>query len=270
MNLPVALAVRLAFCYNGSQNKGILKGEPKMKKIFAALLAAVLLLGAACALAEGTMTDKPINFAEFTFGDTFGNIRKQIKMDSISFEYYPISPRMLADVNEYAVSWFSDESSEALGFQAYIREQRDVAGHEAQMNLRFVYPESGAADNDAVFYAGCYSFYEWNEKVSEVWNDLNEKLKKLYGEPFYEGNKVSEALGTLPLEESQLTMYEEEEANASPTYTIWKSSANGGMVVLKYYTQFDSQYLELIYVDENAEALFASENADTSDSMQGL
>ena len=75
-----------------------------MKRIFAALLAAVLLLGAACALAEGTMTDKPINFAEFTFGDTFGNIRKQIKMDSISFEYYPISPRMLADVNEYAVT----------------------------------------------------------------------------------------------------------------------------------------------------------------------
>ena len=241
-----------------------------MKRIFAALLAAVLLLGAACALAEGTMTDKPINFAEFTFGDTFGSIRKQLQIDSIWFEYYPVSPRMLADANSYVVSWFNDESSEAVGFRAALRELRNVAGHETQTELHFVYPESGSADNDAVFYAGSYSFYDWDGRVSKVWYDLNEKLKKLYGEPFYEGNKVSDALGALPLDESQMETYEEEETASSPSYTIWKSSANGGMVVLKYYTQYDSQYLKLIYVDENAEALFACENADTSDSMQGL
>lgn len=241
-----------------------------MKKGFALLFAAMLVFGAAGVLADGTMTDKPISFAEFVFGDTFGSIRKQQKIDYIMFDYYPTSPRVLADVNEYAVSWFSEESEEPRCFTASIMESRNAAGHEAQMELRFAYPESGAPENDAVFYAGAYSFYVWDDRISSVHYDLSEKLKKLYGEPYYEGKKISEALGDFPLSEEQLELYAEEEETCDPTYTVWKSSANGGMLVMKYYSQFEQYFLRLIYADESAEALFAGDSTNDGDSMQGL
>ena len=68
-----------------------------MKKYLSMLLILAMLLPCTLAAADGAMTDKAVNFAEFTFGDIFGNIRKNVKIGSLDFKYGAYTSRCLAD-----------------------------------------------------------------------------------------------------------------------------------------------------------------------------
>ena len=235
-----------------------------MKKMLAALLAALLLF-ASCALAEGPMTKKPIVAQEYTWKATFGEMRKKQQMYGMDFRYSPYSPRLLADVNSYIASWLGESASAPKCFEVRIPQTCDVGGFEAEPSLWFVYPQPGAKDNDAQLYAVEYRFYDWDGDVSRVFDKLGAKYEKQYGEPYYEGSVISEALGELPLSFSQLEGYYQNEADVSPRYKVWRSSENGSFLALKLYRQ-GRTFMSMVVADESAEALFA----EKSSSLSGL
>lgn len=231
-----------------------------MKRFFALLLTLALLLPASWAMAEGPMTDKPIAFAEFAFGDTFGEIRASQRMRSIEFQNGNYCARALADANQYAaITGYWDEVNPWC-FTARINEERKVAGHEAGVTLWFVYPVEGGKtvynENDAVFYAGQYQFYRGDKK--EIFEDLKNKLGQVYGEAYYAGNSLDAALGTFPLAEDFLPSYQEEHKKMNPEYSVWKSRDSGAMVVLHFFRLNEQENeLRLMYISQAGEENFA-------------
>ena len=86
-------------------------------------------------------------------------------------------------------------------FVVYPRDLRTVAGYNCDSELWFVYPvENGKSvidENKAVFFAGKYNFWDWEVDAKAVFDDLEQKLTKVYGDPFLKGSSLDEVLGTV-------------------------------------------------------------------------
>ncbi len=244
-----------------------------MKKLLALILSVVLLCSVSTAMAEN-LTDKPINFAEFTFGQTLGQVRATIWVESISF-FKRIKPtRILSDICRDFDGILYDE----LGDSAYISvrlPEREIAGHRGSVEMYFTYPSTSRADNDAVLYAGVYNFFE---HADSTFNDLKTKLTTLYGAPWAEGSNAADIFGAFTFDEDQ-QWRRDEWSNLTARmqdaqYVVWKSSANGGMMVLKYYNENgDWARAELCYLwpeaDQYFDAMDQSSGSSAND-MQGL
>lgn len=245
-----------------------------MKK-FVALLLCLVLLCSASALAEN-LTDKPINFAEFTFGQTLQQVRSSVWVESLSFSKRILPTRMIGDINRDWSGILYEDTSDTVRISARLPE-REIAGHRGSVELHFTFPGASRADNDAVLYAGIYSFYE---NAAGTFEDLKTKLTKLYGEPWKLATSSDEIWG--PMEFSENDEWRKNEwTNArqrmqNTQYVVWKSSANGGMMVLKYFNEEGSwERSELCYLwpeaDQYLDAMYQQNAGGASaNDMQGL
>lgn len=251
-----------------------------MKKLLAILLATTMLLMAIPAFAKGDTTDKPITFAEFNFGDTFGTIRSNQYLRNINFQRGIFSPRHLADVTSfYLGDWSRVSETSPTCFYSDTEGGRKVAGHDCEASLWFVYPvENGACvvdESSATFYAGEYRFFD--DKAKATFDDLKKKLTQLYGKPYSEDDSLDDALGEITVSEDHLKeAYKEQQQRYDAKYVVWKSSANNAALVLKIYKQDgDREWTKLTYVSLDAADTFAQievsgDVGGGSDSMAGL
>lgn len=247
-----------------------------MKKIFAMLLALALMLSGAMASAGGAMTDKPITFSDFTFGDTFGNIRDTIELRGLDFQYGLYSSRYLADAVSYAAIIAGGYPSKPICFSLSPNGQRKVAGNDAILTLWFAYPEGKSnVENEAIFYAGEYEFP--NLDAASIFDELSDKLTQVYGEPFYSGSDIAAAMGEGPhVPDEYLENYNSEADRYQPDYVVWKSSANNAIIVLRTHLQNgDWQHTKLFYISTEADPIFekaaaASKTGASNDSLEGL
>jgi len=245
-----------------------------MKKFLAMLLILVIALPFAPAVAEGNMTDKAISFAEFTFGDTFSNIRNLIKCNSLDFKYGAYTSRCMADAIDTLPDYNNAYEEKALCFMVREKNRRNVADYAADACLWFYYPADALTDeNSAVFYAGEYKFDTQGDH-SGVFADLKQKLTLVYGEPFYDGNDICAAVGGPGI--LDMARYNNDVINYDAQYAVWKSSASNTMAVLKYYVQFGNSYeVKLAYISDIADDTFAQLSTITTVSvndngLQGL
>ena len=230
-----------------------------MKRFLSVLLCMTLMLTSVTGFASGAETNKPIAFANFDFGKTFNEIRRENPFRSIDFKYGRYSARFLAD----ALERVSEEESMlnmgvAFCFAADLKGEDNVAGHTANRTLWFVYPNQDGVlvqnEGEAIFYAGEYSFFTNDQ---EQFDDLKEKLKLVYGEPFYEGAEIKNALGDLPNKAAISNWYSQDIFKYSATHVVWKSSANGAMVVLKRCRKPHGSFeTRLLYISDCAEETF--------------
>ena len=244
-----------------------------MKRLLALLLTLSLLLPV-LAVADGAMTDKTINFAEFTFGDTYGNIRKNIKVGSIDCEYGAYISRYLADAIDNLPEYSSRDENTAPCFKVREDGQRTVAGYRAGAYLWFAYPDNDlTADNSAIFYCGEYQFDSYGETdVLTIFTDLKGKLSQVYGTPYYDGANITDALGDAMVEDPN--RYNENTELYQAQYAVWKSSANNATVVLKYFKQHgDWERTFLMYISDIADATlsqYISAPGAGNTSLEGL
>lgn len=245
-----------------------------MKKFFAMLLILVMALPCTLAVADGAMTDKPISFAEFAFGDTFGNIRKNIKSNSIDFKYGAYTSRYMADAIDSLPYYNYSAEESIMCFMLRERGRRQVAGHEADVCMWFAYPAtSNTDDNNAIFYAGEYEF-DVQDDPDGVFADLKNKLSQVYGDPFYAGNDISAVMGEPGVEDME--RYNNDIALYQPEFAVWKSSVDNSAVVLKNFNQYgDWMRVKLCYISDVADETFAQLSAMTpeatvNDSLDGL
>ena len=249
-----------------------------MKKFLAALLALALMLPCALAAAEGVMTDKPISFADFYFGDTFGSIRRDIKVASIDFKYGAYTSRCLADAIDSLPDFSRHNDTVAPCFKVREEGQRIVAGHTAGAFLWFAYSADEhlwfsssnnlTDENSAVLYGGEYEF-ETHDNPDSVFADLKSKLIQLYGEPYYIGGDISEALGQVTVDDTERYKGDIEKMQAQ--YVVWKSSFNGALVVLKNYLM-DGRWpqVRLAYISTTADEVLSQYSAQAESGLQGL
>lgn len=226
-----------------------------MKKMVALLLSLLVLCASAAALAEGSFYENPIQFAEFTFGDTFQNVRNTQFIRTIDFKRSAFSPRFLAEASNYFAEWSGERSDSAVCFSANLEEMREVAGHESSVTLWFVYPYANAPEHEATLYGGEYEF--WEDNAQARFEDLRQKLTKVYGDPYAQCGDLSEVFGALPISDDMITMYNEEAQRYNAEYVVWQSSANHTAVVLKKYAEGgDWERVKLAYLWMDAQAQF--------------
>ena len=207
-----------------------------MKKFFTLLLVLAMMLPCTLSFADGAMTDKPIKFAEFTFGDTFGNIRNNIRLRSIDFKYGAYTSRFLADAIDTLPEYSPRNEDIAPCFKLNESGQRTVAGHHAGAHLWFAYSGNDLTDeSNAIFYAGEYEFDDFEGDSYAIFTDIKGKMAQVYGEPYYDGSDISAALGEVNV--NDMDRYNNDTANYQAQYAVWKSSANNATVVLKYFKQ---------------------------------
>lgn len=241
-----------------------------MKRLLTLLLTLSLLLPVLAA-ADGVMTDKTINFAEFTFGDTYGNIRKNIKAGSVEYKYGAYISRYLADAIDTLPEYSSHNEDIAPCFKVREEGQRTVAGYHAGAYLWFAYPDSDlTADNSAIFYCGEYQFDAYDTDALPIFTDLKDKLSQVYGTPYYDGANITDALGEAMVEDTN--RYNENTEEYQAQYAVWKSSANNATVVLKYYKQHGNwERTLLMYISNIADATLSQYVAGTGNtSLEGL
>ena len=247
-----------------------------MKKLLAILLATTMLLMAIPVLAEGNTTDKAISFMDFNYGDTFNSIRSSERIFSIRFRTEMMSPRNLADVNDRVGEWSQVSDFLPVCFSASLS-TREVAGHECNPNLYFVYPvENGSPvlnEGEATFYAGEYEFQGGDTR--ETFDDLTQKLTELYGEPHTVGKSLDGVLGESGIPEDRRQEYAEQVERFDPSYVVWVSSSNNAVLVLKHYKDGgDFSRTKLDYISLDAAEIFARIETDqggsVSNSVDGL
>ena len=243
-----------------------------MKKLLSLLLILAMLLPCTPAAADGAMTDKAINFAEFAFGDTFGNIRKNVKIGSLDFKYGAYTSRCLADAIDNLPEYSSRNENIAPCFKLREEGMRKVAGHDAGAYLWFAYSGTDLTDeSSAIFYAGEYEF-QTNDNPDGVFADLKAKLTQLYGEPFYAGNNISDAMGEAGV--ADIDRYNSDIEKMQPEYAVWKSPVNNAVVILKNCLQYGSwPQVKLTYISALADAAlsrYASSPSSGDISLQGL
>ena len=258
-----------------------------MKKLFAFLLVLSLVCCACAALAD---TDKEIQFADHTFGETLDQAMTVASLRYITLSASPYTSRIIADpfCNWYGQVIYGRGNVVTFQTEWEMKENLFVAGHEAYADLYFYYPtaEDAAALNlkNGIFYAGSYGFYD-NDNSEAIYADLKAKLTTLYGEPFAEDENNGDGIFGGPIttadgrEETLNDFMENANGNfSSVTMTAWKSSANNAMVVLAYYDQNGWKNARLHYIDLGADekilAIFQPETANTdgasADDMGGL
>ena len=247
-----------------------------MKKLLAILLATTMLLMAIPVLAEGNTTDKAITFMDFNYGDTFNSIRSSKRIFSIRFRTEMMSPRNLADVNDRVGEWSQVSDFLPVCFSASLS-TREVAGHECNPNLYFVYPvENGSPvlnEGEATFYAGEYEFQGGDAR--ETFDDLAQKLTQVYGEPHTVGNSLDGVLGEATIPQDRQQEYAEQVGRLDPSYVVWVSTVNNAVLVLKYYQEGnDFSRTKLDYISLDAMDIFAQIEAvnggSGSNSVEGL
>lgn len=241
-----------------------------VKKIIAILMTFALLVSASACFAEAT--DKPIAFAEFSFGDTFENIRSNMFIRSAEFKRVAYTPRALADAFNFIVEWNGGNSMSPVCFVATPDEGREVAGYRCELKMWFAYPagdgQSVQEEKAAKMYAGEYYFHE---TIDGMFDDLKGKLTQVYGEPDAVTNDLTEALGEMQISEDMKNSYNEEIARYAPTYAVWKSTANNTAVVLKTYKEGgDWERVKISYLDLNAELVQPVGGAVANNSLEGL
>ncbi len=247
-----------------------------MKKLLAILLATTMLLMSFSAFAEGNTTDKAITFLNFTFGDTFSNIRSSERINALYFKTEMLSPRNLAEAFWRVAEWSQVSSTMPVCFDAGIS-GRNVAGYRCNPSLFFVYPvENGTPvinEGDATFYAGVYEFQENDAKA--VFDDLKKKLTSLYGEPHTVGDSLDGVFGEVSIPENRQQEYAELLQHYDPSYAIWVSTANNAVLVLKHYNEgSDFSRTKLDYISLDAVDIFAQIETDNggsnSNDLEGL
>ena len=247
-----------------------------MKKLLAILLATTMLLTAVPVLAEGNTTDKAITFLDFNYGDTFNSIRSSERIYGIRFKTEMMSPRNFADAIERVGEWSQVSDFLPVCFGASLS-TREVAGHECNPSLYFVYPvENGSPvmnEGEATFYAGEYEFQGGDAKVT--FDDLTQKLTQVYGEPHTVGNSVDGVLGEAKIPQDRQQEYAEQMKYLDPSYVVWVSTANNAVLVLKHYQEGnDFSRTKLDYISLDAAEIFAQiEHAGLdsgSNSVEGL
>lgn len=244
-----------------------------MKKFLAMLLILVMLLPCTLAAADGVMTDKPLSFAEFTFGDTFGNIRENIKVGSMDFMYAAYTSRCIADAIDTLPDYSNHNTNVALCFRMREEGQRTVAGYRAGTRLWFVYPDGDLTnDNGAVFYAGEYEFDTLDSGAHDIFEDIKGKLAQVYGDPFYVGSDISAVMGEAAVDDVERYNNDVEQNQAE--YAVWKSSANNAVAVLKYLKQFGNWERTLLaYISDIADETmmqYANQPDAGNNSLEGL
>lgn len=230
-----------------------------MKKVFAFLLAVIMLLSICSAMAD---TDKPIQFSGHTFGETLEQSTQGARITSIQFYTIPLTTRFLADIVSLELSGMLYPQQEiSLVYQANLEQSgpTEVAGHQANASLYFYYPSAeDSADmnlKSGVFYAGAYEF---QEDPTGVFNDLKSKLISVYGDPVSVSESGEEIWGKLTFGDNvssdQVSMMLNETKNRFQTsFVVWKSSVNGATVVLEKCNQSGWEYVKLYYIDTSAE-----------------
>lgn len=254
-----------------------------MKKLLTILLAALLALGCACAFAEGAMYDQPISFAEFTFGQTNGEIRESARYDYINFFRTYYTTRAIADPAGMMTTFMQPDAPDTVYFQASAG-QREVAGYPADAMLHFICnPEDEgylAREGNAQLFAGSYRFMVWDMDPQRVFDDLQSKLSRVYGEPNMLASSADEIWGAYDFGEANgmAEEYQRMSGEFQPmSCVVWKSSANNVMVVLNKYNQYGSDSVELHYLWIEADAQIqeymnagAAAGGAASDDLSGL
>ena len=249
-----------------------------MKKVLSLVLALMLLLGMVPAVAENLYKNE-IQFADFTFGMTFAQVREMEWVGKIEFSRKPLPSRIVIDAAYERVGMLYEDLPNAGHFFAEI-ESRKVAGHEVNVRMYFVYPDEARVDENAIFYAGYYEF--WNGDGDAIFNELETKLGKLYGEPYAKGSDAEALFGSIVLEGDDNEWRYEEWKNGVEdympvNYVVWKSAANGAMLVLRNCTKYgDRRRAEIVYVWPEADQYFDAmqvqvQNGDiVDDDLSGL
>ena len=261
-----------------------------MKKGFALVLAAVLLLLACSALAEGPMTDKEIKFGSFTLGtSTFADLKASASISSINYWYNTaFTTRAVADARNDIprnINRYDGRAATAINVSLQQYEPVKVAGYDNVFQTFFFhFPiENGSYSQDdskAVLMVGEYSFNTWNMDANTIFEDLKGKLTKTYGEPWLDTKDADEIWGELVIPDNMSWYLEDESYKVEkydPTYVVWKSSANGAMLVLrKSTTPWNEQYsVEIFYMDSSRDAEYIALSGTpgqpgVSDSTDGL
>lgn len=166
-----------------------------MKKMFTFMMVLMLVLSSSVCLADGAETSKTISFSGYTFGDTFANIRKDMRLSTVEFQCGQRNARMIGDaLADMAERDLPDSNTTSTCFFSRPSGMGKVAGYEADIKLWFVYPVTDDVminnEADAIFYAGGYEFPSWNDVVP-IHTDLQGKLETLYGSPFYAGDDLN-------------------------------------------------------------------------------
>ena len=254
-----------------------------MKKLLTLCLAALLALTCVCAFAEGTMYDQPINFAEFTFGQTNGETRETTRYDNLYFSRNFYTTRSIADPSGFILAHLNSEAPDTVHLEANIG-SREVAGYWADTTLHFsCNPEDQgylAKENNAKFFAGVYRFQTWDIDPQSAYEDLKSKLTRVYGEPNMTAASADEIWGAIDFGEGNgmAEEYQRVSSEYQPMeFVVWKSSANGVMVVLNMYNEYGSNTLKLSYLwpemDTEIEGYMnagAATGGAASDDLSGL
>ncbi len=232
-----------------------------MKKLFAFLLVLSLVCCACAALAD---TDKEIQFADHTFGETVEQGLATGVVRSIELNRIPNTPRILVDPianwNSYAIYGFGNTVTFQIIWEE--RESKPVGGHESYSYMYYYYPtkEDAAALNlrSGIFYAGYYGFYD-NGNAKDTYNDLRTKLATVYGEPFAEGDGDAIFGGPITYvdrsEEAINNLTEDAKRQIQEvSIAAWKSSVNNAMVALVCFNQNGWEQTGIYYIDLDAEA----------------
>jgi len=231
----------------------------------------VAMLLSSGALAENLYA-ADIQFAEFTFGMNFGAVRAQSWVETVDFSKYVRPTRLIGDALSEVYTIAAEELSGAAHFSARLPE-REVAGHCGQVHMYFTYPGNSREMDEAVFYAGSYMFYE---NALNVFDDLKTKLASLYGTPWMEATDADEIWGPLPFADEWLgNEWNQLKERYQPTnYVVWKSSANGAMLVLKSMRMYgDMDVTEVCYLWPEADQYFDAMVKDAGvgdNNVQGL
>ena len=256
-----------------------------MKRSIALLIALTLLLSCASALAEN-LYGKDIQFSGHTFGETFAQAIQGIKVNSVEFEEgrWPVTSRRIADPAYMDIVYLMNRDESAVRYCFSMRAgEQTVAGYRANVTMHFYYPDADAASRfelgRAQLNAGVYDFYEGDAKG--IYDSLKGKLTSLYGDPLAVTEDANEVWGEIAYREDMERAdgereYQEAVDRCKATLVAWKSSTNGGMVVLMNYFKYDTPMTSLCYVDSRADeviqSLYESSSGSSAadDSMEGL
>ena len=166
-----------------------------MKKVFAFLLAVMMLASVGCAWAEETTEELPeIQFRGISFGTTIAEIEQ---IEKLWVEAYSDQWTETNIDNIILGKMLMEE--DVVGEQAMLVEYlpvEEVAGYDCGMAYRyFVRPvENGQIVEDssqAILYAGSYMLIpESLDETPSAIADLTNKLTQLYGAPVMDENMV--------------------------------------------------------------------------------
>lgn len=209
------------------------------------------------------MTNKPIVFRNYEYGDIYKNIRKNTRAFCIDYLYGYQNSRVIADaLYDFAERDHIIQSRVTPScFFMRTSETFKIGGYDVGTMLWFVFPFQNEdfvlVEDEAVFYAGIYEFHSWDDLVA-IHADVKDKLTNLYGDPYYSGSSLNDIMGVMPISSDSLRGYQDDVNKFNPEYTVWKSNANGAFASLAFWydSNIQEHKLKLAYVSDVAEEPF--------------